>query len=175
MTSPHIMIMGVGNKLLTDEGFGIHVVEKLNAEYEFGENVSVIDGGVLGINLLGTMSEADELLVVDVIKNHGKPGTRYRIDHEDIPERVKAKNSLHQIDFLEALTLCQALDHVPHTTIIGVEPVDIETHCIELTPVVAEQLEPITEYLLKELDRLGGQWRRKGAGEDVSRDTLSDR
>ncbi len=168
------MILGVGNMLLTDEGFGIHIVEKLTAEYEFGENVSVIDGGVLGIHLLGTMSEADELLVIDVIKNQGEPGTRYRIDHEDIPDRVRAKNSLHQIDFLEALTLCQALDHVPHTTIIGVEPVDIETQCIELTPPVAEQLEPITQYLLKELDRLGGQWRRKGAEEHVPCNTLPD-
>ena len=168
------MILGVGNKLLTDEGFGIHIVEKLVAEYEFGDNVSVVDGGVLGINLLGTMSEADKLVVVDVIRNNGEPGTRYRIDHEDIPERVRAKNSLHQIDFLEALTLCQALDHVPHTTIIGVEPVDIETHSVELTPTVAEQLEPITEYLLKELDRLGGHWRRKGAGEHVPCNSLPD-
>jgi hydrogenase maturation protease len=168
------MILGVGNKLLTDEGFGIHIVEKLVAEYEFGANVSVVDGGVLGINLLGTMSEADELLVVDVVRNNGEPGTRYRIDHEDIPDRVRAKNSLHQIDFLEALTLCQALDHVPHTTIIGVEPVDIETHSVELTPTVAEQLEPITEYLLKELDRLGGHWRRKGAGEHVPCNSLPD-
>lgn len=167
MTSPHIMILGVGNMLLTDEGFGIHVVEKLTAEYEFGDNVSVVDGGVLGINLLGTMSQADELIVVDVVKNHGEPGTRYRIDHEDIPDRVRAKISLHQIDFLEALTLCQALDHVPHTTIVGVEPVDIESQGIELTPTLAEQIDPIIEYILNELDRLGGTWRRKGAGDNV--------
>lgn len=169
------MILGVGNKLLTDEGFGVHVVEKLTDRYEFDDNVSVVDGGVLGIHLLGTMSEADELIVVDVIRNGGEPGTRYRIDHEDIPNRVRAKNSLHQIDFLEALTLCQALDHVPRTTIIGVEPVDIESQGIELTPTIAEQIDPIVDRVLEELDRLGASWRRKGAGENVPCNSFENR
>jgi hydrogenase maturation protease len=159
---PHIMIMGIGNLLLSDEGFGIRVIEKLEREYEFAGNISVVDGGVLGINLLGIMSEADELIVVDVIRNNGKPGDLYRIDHEDIPNRIRAKNSLHQVDFLEALTLCRyGLDKEPHTVILGVEPQDIETFSIELTPAVQARMDDIIQKVLEEAARLGGEYRKR--------------
>ena len=52
-TKPNITVLGIGNILLTDEGFGIRVVEKLQERYEFPDNVLLVDGGVLGINLLG--------------------------------------------------------------------------------------------------------------------------
>ena len=155
MNSEHVMILGVGNILFSDEGFGIRVVEALEQRYAFPENVSVIDGGVLGINLMGIIAEADQLIVVDVIRNKGNPGDLYRIDGQAIPERIRAKNSLHQIDFLEALTLCQALDKVPETVIVGVEPEDIQTLSVDLTATTADRLEDIIQMVLTELDRLG--------------------
>ncbi len=154
MTAPHVMILGVGNILLSDEGFGIRVIENIDKTYEFADNVSIIDGGVLGINLLGVMSQADHLIVVDVIRNGGNIGDLYRIAGDAIPERIRAKNSLHQIDFLEALTLCQALDKVPETVIVGVEPQDIETLCVELTPLIKDRIEPVIDMVLEELDHL---------------------
>lgn len=162
--SPHIMILGVGNKLLTDEGFGIHVIEKLMKEYEFSQNVSVMDGGVLGIYLLGFISEADKLIVIDVIRNNGKPGTMYRIENDDIPDRVRAKNSLHQVDFLETMTLCKyGLDKAPESVILGVEPLDIQTYSVELTSPVKDKIDDIIEKVLKEVEILGGTYSKKGA------------
>lgn len=149
------MIMGVGNILFSDEGFGIRVVEALEARYDFPDNVSVIDGGVLGINLLGIMAEADRLIVVDVIRNKGNPGDLYRLEGETITQRIRAKNSLHQIDFLESLTLCQALDKVPQTVIIGVEPKDIDTLSLELTATTGNRMEDMIRMVLAELDRIG--------------------
>lgn len=155
MDLQHIMIMGVGCKLLRDEGFGIHVIERLTSEYDFPENISVIDGGVLGMNLLGVISEADHLIVVDVIRNGEKPGTLYRLEGDEIPARIRAKNSLHQIDFLEALTLCQVFDKVPETVIIGVEPEDIVSYSIELTPTIAAKTDAMIDMVFKELQRFG--------------------
>ncbi len=146
---------------MTDEGFGVRVVERILQQYDFSDNVAVADGGVLGLNLLGVMAEADYLIVVDVIRNHGDPGDLYRLEGNQIPERVRAKNSLHQIDFLEALTLCQALDHVPQTVILGVEPEDIDTLSIVLTPTVQKQIDPIISKVLTEIERLGGSYHRK--------------
>jgi len=154
MNTEHVMILGVGNILLSDEGFGVRVAEALEERYDFPDNVSVIDGGVLGINLMGVISEADQLIVVDVIRNGGQPGDLYRIDGEAIPERIRAKNSLHQIDFLESLTLCQALDKVPETVIVGVEPKDIETLTVELTAATADRIDDVIQMVLTELDRL---------------------
>ena len=161
MNTEHVMILGVGNILLSDEGFGIRVVEALQQRYDFPDNVSVIDGGVLGINLLGVISEADQLVVVDVIRNKGNPGDLYRIDGKDIPERIRAKNSLHQIDFLESLTLCQALDKVPETVIVGVEPRDIETLSVDLTPTTADRIDDMIQMVLSEMDRLGVTYTEK--------------
>ncbi|MEW6260380.1 MAG: HyaD/HybD family hydrogenase maturation endopeptidase [Thermodesulfobacteriota bacterium] len=155
MTTPHIMILGIGCILFRDEGFGVHVVHRLNRCYRFAENVSVIDGGVLGVNLLGYISRADRLIVVDCVRNGGQPGDLYRLEHHQLPERIRAKNSLHQVDFLEALTLCQALEKVPETVVIGVEPEDIETLSTELTPTLKARVEPVIDLVLQELSRLG--------------------
>ncbi|MBW1868053.1 MAG: HyaD/HybD family hydrogenase maturation endopeptidase [Deltaproteobacteria bacterium] len=157
----HIMVLGVGNLLLTDEGVGIHAIETLLERYEFPENVSIEDGGVLGMNLLGIISEADQLIVVDAIKNGGAPGALHRLAGDEIPKRILAKNSLHQVDLLEALTLCQALDNVPETVIVGVEPEDIETLSLELTPPVQEKMDDLIAMVLRELDRLGVDYHEK--------------
>ena len=156
-----IMVLGIGCILYSDEGFGVRVVEKMQQLYEFPENVLLVDGGVLGINLLGVISKPDHLIVVDAIRNHGKPGDLYRLEGSEIPERIRAKNSLHQVDFLEALTLCQALEKVPETVILGVEPEDIETLSTELTPTIQSRVDPVIDRVLDELNRLGGSyWKR---------------
>jgi hydrogenase maturation protease len=170
--SPEIMILGIGSILFSDDGFGIQVIQKIEKEYEFPDNVLVVDGGVLGINLLGVISKPKHLIVVDTMRNHGKPGDLYRIEGDAIPERIRAKNSLHQVDFLEALTLCQALDNVPKTVIIGIEPEDIQTLSLVLTPTLQAKVETVIQMVLSELDRLGVSYRRKETSDHVSRDSV---
>jgi hydrogenase maturation protease len=167
MYASDIMVLGIGCILFSDEGFGVRVVEKMEKQYEFPDNVLLVDGGVLGINLLGVISKPKHLIVVDVIRNKGNPGDIYRLEGDAIPERIRAKNSLHQVDFLEALTLCQALDHVPQTVIIGVEPQDIDTQSLDLTPPIQARVDPIIELVLAELDRLGVSY-KKGKSDNVS-------
>jgi len=110
---------------------------------------------------------------VDAVRNRGNPGDLYRLEGGAIPERIRAKNSLHQVDFLEALTLCQALDRVPQTVIIGVEPGDIETLSLELTPPVQEKVDPVIDRVLAELDRLGATY-KKGTSGNVSCNPLQN-
>ncbi len=156
-----ILVLGVGNILLSDEGVGIRVIERIQERYEFPDNVNVLDGGVLGLSLLGVISEADHLIVVDAVKNGGEPGALYRLKGDQVPKRILAKNSLHQVDFLETLASCQAFDRIPETVILGVEPEDIENLGIEMTPVVQAKVDSLVEMVLKELDRLGVRYRSK--------------
>jgi hydrogenase maturation protease len=172
--SPEIMILGIGSILFSDDGFGIQVAQRIEKEYEFPENVLVVDGGVLGINLLGVISKPKHLIVVDTMRNKGKPGDLYRLEGDAIPERIRAKNSLHQVDFLEALTLCQALDNVPKTVIIGVEPEDIQTLSLVLTPTLQSRVEAVVGMVLKELERLGVSYRRKDPVNHVSGDPIEN-
>jgi hydrogenase maturation protease len=166
------MILGVGCILYSDEGFGVRVVEKMEREYDFPDNVLLVDGGVLGIHLLGVISRPKHLIVVDAIRNQGRAGDLYRLAGDAIPERIRAKNSLHQVDFLEALTLCQALERVPETVIIGIEPEDIETMSIDLTPTTRAKIDTVIQMVLIELDRLGITYSRKGTSTHVSGDTV---
>lgn len=159
----NITILGVGNILYSDDGVGIRVVEKLEREYDFPDNVSIVDGGVLGINLLGVISSARKLIVVDSVLNHGSPGDLHRLDHHEIPNRILAKNSLHQVDLIEALTLCNALDHVPQTTIIGIEPKDLNTLSEKLSPEIEEKIDLLVQKVLGELTALGGGYSVKAS------------
>jgi len=104
----------------------------------------------------------------------GGPGDLYRLEGDTIPERIRAKNSPHQVDFLEALTLCQALDNAPKTVIIGVEPEDIQTLSLVLTPPVQAQVEPVIQLVLAELKRLNVSYRRKEASDHVPRDSVEN-
>lgn len=156
----NITVLGVGNILYKDDGVGIRVIQHLEENYEFSDNVILVDGGVLGINLLGVMAQAGRLLVVDTVTNNGRPGDLHRLEHHEIPDRILAKNSLHQVDMIEALTLCKALDHVPRTTIIGIEPKDLSTLDDSLTPEIENRLDALTSAVLQEIRRLGGSYRQ---------------
>lgn len=154
MKSKQIVILGVGNILLKDEGVGVRVIEKLGERYHFPDNVKLVDGGTLGLQLLGTVAEANYLIVVDAVKNGKSPGTLYRFEAADIPHKVAYKNSLHQVDLLESLALSKALGNTPEITILGVEPEDISPWGMELTPPVQEKVSELMNLVLKELDRL---------------------
>ena len=159
--SDQITILGVGNILLSDEGVGVRVVEQLDRRYEFPDNVQVLDGGVLGVRLMGVIGNTDVLIVVDAVTNQQAPGTVYRLADDQVPRRVLAKQSMHQLDLPEVLALCSAIDKNPHTIVIGVEPEDITTLGVELTPTIAVKLDELVAMVLLELDQLGVQYNAK--------------
>jgi hydrogenase maturation protease len=152
---PQITILGVGNILLSDEGVGVRVVERLDQQYAFPDNVQILDGGVLGVRLMGVIGGTDILIVVDAVKNQQPPGTLYRLADEQVPRRVLAKQSMHQLDLPEVLALCSAIDKNPRTVVVGVEPEDITTMDVELTTTIAAKVEDLVGMVLAELDRLG--------------------
>jgi hydrogenase maturation protease len=161
MSQTQITIMGVGNILYRDEGVGIRAVERIEQRYEFPDHIVPVDGGVLGVNLMGVISQADKLIVIDAVYNNGRPGDLHRLAGEQIPKRIVAKNSLHQVDLLEALTLCSAIDKNPETVIVGIEPQDIETLEVGLTPLIESRLDDLIEMSLEEVVRFGGSYRRR--------------
>ena len=79
MIKDRIVVLGVGNILLKDEGVGVRVIEKLQGQYTLPENVRVVDGGTQGLWLLSTIQEADHLIVVDAVLGGDEPGTIYRL------------------------------------------------------------------------------------------------
>jgi hydrogenase maturation protease len=161
MEAKQITILGIGCTLLSDQGFGVSVIQDLNARFEFPGYVHLVDGGLVGVGLTGTIAQADHLIVIDAISNDGRPGDVYRLENQQILERLTTKNHVQQVEFLEALAHCQALDDPPQTVLLGVEPDDTKTLACALTPVLQEKMVTVTGLVLKELDRLAVTYREK--------------
>jgi hydrogenase maturation protease len=174
MKNKQIIILGVGNILLTDEGFGVHVVNRLKSQYRFPEKINLIDGNVSGLNLLETILDSDYLIIVDTIQNNGPPGTSYCLKGGDIPERMTPKNSLHQIDLFEVLALCRAVGHLPETVIYGVEPEDIETFNDQLSPKIFSRVGETVQKILNELEQMGITYKEMGTKENVPGNPLEN-
>ena len=160
MGENHILVLGVGNILLRDEGVGVRVIEHLLADYTFSPNVELLDGGTLGVRLLDPIANAGVLIVVDALRNGQPPGTVYRMSAEDLPRCISFKNSLHQTGLLETLAYAEMLGNRPETVVIGVEPADISPWGLELTETLKDRILNVTGCVLQEIEQAGG-WYKK--------------
>lgn len=154
-----ILILGVGNILYTDEGFGVRVAEELEQKYEFSDNITVLDGGTLGLRLMGPIMEADYLIIVDIVLNEGQPGDMFRLLGEDLNKACAFKNSMHQTDLLDTLAQCSLVGNVPDDVILfGVEPVNYKDMSAALSPELEAKLPEVMEAVLSEVEKAGGTY-----------------
>ena len=156
MGQKKILVLGVGNILLRDEGVGVRIVEKLQQDYTFSPNVRLLDGGTLGLMLLEPIMGADTLIVVDAIKSGQPPGTIEKLPLAVLRKRISIKNSLHQLDLLDTLAHAEFLERLPQAIIIGIEPEEIATLSLELSETVRSRREDLVSAVLREIPRAGG-------------------
>lgn len=125
---PKVLILGIGNILWADEGFGVRAVEAFHRAYRVGENVTVLDGGTQGLYLVQYVREADYLIVFDAIDYGLTPGTLKLVRDEEVPKFTGAKKmSLHQTGFQEVLSAADLMGGYPEKlALIGCQPVDLE-------------------------------------------------
>lgn len=154
-----ILILGVGNILYTDEGFGVRVAEEIDQKYEFSPNVDILDGGTLGTRLIGPIMESDYLIIVDIVLNEGRPGDIFRLLGEDLEKACAFKNSMHQTDLLDTLGQCSLMGQVPDDVILyGVEPVNYKDMSAALSPELEAVMPKVIELVLKEVEKAGGTY-----------------
>ena len=154
-----ILVLGVGNILFTDEGFGVRVAEELEQKFVFSDNVTVLDGGTLGLKLMGPIMESDYLIIVDIVLNDSTPGDVHRLLGEDLNKACAFKNSMHQTDLLDTLSNCSILGHVPNDVILyGIEPIDFKEMSASLTPELEAKLPEVMDMVLEEVTRAGGTY-----------------
>lgn len=145
-----IVILGVGNLLLSDEGVGVHVANEL-VKLELPPGVTVVEGGTDGFRLINVITEADRLIVVDAVKGGGAPGSIYRFDINEVQNCPSGfKTSVHQIGILEVINLSGLIGKTPQTTVIGIEPESLEMG-MELSPEVKAKIPRIIELIQEEL------------------------
>jgi hydrogenase maturation protease len=153
--SPDILVLGIGNLIMTDDGVGVRVVHLLQELYRFPETVRVMDGGTLGLDLLHYLEGVWRLLVVDAVETGGPPGTLVRLTGEEINIAFRTKLSPHQMGLQDLLLVAELQGFAPEEMILlGVQPGEIEMG-VELTAAVEAQVEPLVAAVLNELAAWG--------------------
>lgn len=157
MSTQQVLLLGIGNVLWADEGFGVRCIETLHQQYIFPENVSLMDGGTQGIYLVQHVQAADILIVFDAIDYGLEGGTLKQIHDAEVPNFMGAKKmSLHQTGFQEVLAMAQLLDSYPEKIVlIGVQPIELEDYGGSLRPAVKAQIQPALDIALHYLADLG--------------------
>ena len=150
-TLPKIMVMGVGNILLSDEGIGVHMLKELEKE-NLPQNVELIEAGTAGLELAHLIEDADFLIIIDAVNAEASPGELFRFHPKDItimPEQFQV--SFHQVGILDALSVINLFGNSPPTIIYGVQPKSLDWG-LELTPELSAVVPKLKEYILKEID-----------------------
>jgi hydrogenase maturation protease len=161
MGNNNIIILGIGCTLFADQGFGVTIIQTLKDRYDFPDHVELVDGGLLGVAMTGTIARAEHLIAVDAFQNGGHPGEIYRLEGQQILQRMTEKNQVQHVEFLEALAHCQVLDDPPEAVLLGMEPEDTQSAVCELSPKLRDKMDDMIACVLEELDRLSVDYRKK--------------
>jgi hydrogenase maturation protease len=153
-----ILVLGLGNTIMTDDGFGVKVVTTLSSRYHFQGPVQLLDGGTLGLDLLPYLEEVESLLILDALDMRDQPGKIFRLEGDEVPRAFASKLSVHQMGLQDLLAVAELQGHVPRNLVVwGVQPECIEMGT-ELTATVAEAVEPVVSRVLEELQAWGVQY-----------------
>ena len=148
------VVLGVGNILLSDEGFGVRVAEALLQRFRFPEEVEVLDGGTLGIELMRFLDGAQRLILIDAI--HGtEPGSFREICGEAVQLYFREKTSLHELGIQEVLASLAVMEKpIQEIVVIGVVPLSLEIS-LDLTPLIAGRIDKAIESVIRQLAAWG--------------------
>lgn len=152
---PSVIIAGVGNSIMQDDGIGVWAVRALVQDYILPPNIKLIEVGILGMQWIHELRTAHGLLIIDAMKGDGAPGTIYRLDGDtlllkDRPTLV----SLHELGLADILSVGNLLGWRPRTRIIGVQPLEVQQIGLELTPPLQEALPAIVNAVIDELENM---------------------
>jgi hydrogenase maturation protease len=150
-----VVVLGVGNIILTDEGVGVRVIEAFERDYAMPEGVVVIDAGTSGMEMLEDLSHLDFLLVVDAIAASKPPGTLVKLSGAEVPVFFRRNLSPHGIGLSDVLASLEFMEAEPkETVILGVQPVSMELST-ELTPTIAALVPQLVAQVVAELSARG--------------------
>lgn len=147
------LVLGLGNRLMTDDGFGPCAIDALAAAEAGNSGVTLLDGGTLGLDLLPALAEADRLIVIDALDSGGRPGEIVRLEGEEVPRAFATKLSIHQAGLKDLLAVAELTGDLPAEVVVwGAQPASLELG-LELTPALAAVVPEVTDLVMRELAR----------------------
>jgi hydrogenase maturation protease len=155
MIVPSVVVLGVGNRFMQDDGIGVRAVEALVEGYDFPDNVRVVDGGTGGLRCIPEFEGASNLLIIDAVSGKGPPGSIHCLAPEDLSLCEGPFLSAHEVGTAELLLIARMLGKLPSVRILGIQPQEVREIGLELTPALREALPRIVEAVVAELEVLG--------------------
>jgi hydrogenase maturation protease len=145
-----ILVMGVGNILLSDEGVGVRVIEAMK-DIKLPDNVEILDVGTGALEIIELIANREKVIIIDAVKGSGEPGTVYRFSPDDITMSSPAPLSVHQFDIPGTLNMTALVGCQPQQVVIfGIEPKRIEWG-LNLSPEVAAVIPDVIKLIINEL------------------------
>lgn len=153
--SRRILVLGVGNLLLSDEGLGLRALERLSQAYSLPPDVELMDGGTMGIYLLPYLDGVTDLLILDCVQSDQPPAVPVRLEGEAIPAALAHKISVHQVGLQELLAASQIQGSPPSRIVVwGMGPESLEPG-IGCSPPVEAHIDDLVREVAEELRSWG--------------------
>jgi hydrogenase maturation protease len=149
-TKRKILVLGIGNILLKDEGIGVRVAERMQ-QMALPPDVEVLEGGVKGLDLLYFIEGRKKVIVVDAVKAGAPPGTLFRFTDKDLAGKKGVLRSAHGIDFSDVIAIAGFMGNKPDIVFLGVEPEDLDAS-MELSPKIEGMIPTLISLVLKEIE-----------------------
>jgi len=153
--SASVIVAGIGNVLMQDDGIGVWTVRAIATDYVLPSSLRLIEGGVLGLQLVHELRSAEQLLIIDAMHGGGSPGTIYHLDADALSKRRRTLMSLHEVGLTDVLSVGELLGWRPRTRILGVQPLEVRSLGLELTPALQAALPRVVCAAIEELGYMG--------------------
>jgi hydrogenase maturation protease len=150
-----VLVLGLGNVLLGDDGLGAAAVARLERNYRVPPSVRLADGGTLGLSLLNLLAEAEHVILVDAVAAENPPGTLIRLDGADVSDAVRDRLSPHQVGVADLLDAARLIGSYPRTvTLLGLVPGSIDLGVVR-SSAVNQSLDELVRAVVREVQSLG--------------------
>jgi hydrogenase maturation protease len=149
-----VLILGIGNVLLSDEGIGVHMARTLLSEGGLPEGAEVVDGGTMGLELLPLLENAASLLIIDAVELGAAPGALRVIVGRHLETTLSLHVSPHQVGAADLIAVARMLGRLPQqTSLLGVQPASLSPGA-ELSAALRPRLDSLTAVAREEAWRL---------------------
>ena len=150
-----LIILGIGNILLQDEGFGVHFVRWFENRWKLPDDAEIIDGGTLGYVLLEIMSRCEKMVIVDIIRLDDEPGSVYRFSRDEMEIHLPPPTTAHEVTFTDVLFKADLMGECPDLVFLCIVPKAYGEMNLDMTPLLQEKFPVVEKLLLEELAKNG--------------------
>ena len=158
MSPASVVVLGIGNTLMGDDGVGVRIAEELSTR-ELGApgEVEVVTGAVAGMALVGHLRESRNVIFADAIDTDADPGTVFCFDPDEAGVTQLRSNTTHGMSVSYLVTAARMAGADPNVLVYAVQVGDVRPNPDALTAAVEATVSPTADLIAEEIGRLLAQ------------------